>query len=75
MVYFQLQWVGKSGPAVTFGCQAAIVGFFIVSIITTQVMGEKWRRQFPAPALQDTETPSEDAGAESIEIVPTQTAK
>lgn len=49
VVYFQVKWVALSGPAVTFGCQAAIVGFFIVSIIATQVFGSGWRRTFPPP--------------------------
>ncbi|KAF2429212.1 MFS general substrate transporter [Tothia fuscella] len=54
VVYFQVKWVTLSGPAVTFGCQAAIVAFFIVSIIATQLMGAKWRIRFPAPATSRT---------------------
>lgn len=50
VVYFQVKWVAHSGPAVTFGCQAAIVAFFIISIIATQLKGASWRAKFPAPA-------------------------
>jgi len=52
--YFQLKWALHSGPAVTFGSQAAIVGFFVLSIIATQVMGAKWRIKFPPPATSRT---------------------
>lgn len=50
VVYFQVKWVHHNGPAVAFGCQAAIVAFFIVSIVVTQLKGENWRAKFPAPA-------------------------
>jgi len=49
VVYFQVKWVAKSGPAVTFGCQAAIVAFFIISIIITQLFGGRWRKAYPPP--------------------------
>ncbi|KAF2093009.1 MFS general substrate transporter [Rhizodiscina lignyota] len=49
VVYLQTPWVANNGPAVTFGCQAAIVAFFIVSIAATQKFGEKWRAKFPPP--------------------------
>jgi hypothetical protein len=49
VVYFQVKWVANNGPAVTFGCQAAIVAFFIISIIATQLKGASWRAKFPAP--------------------------
>lgn len=52
--YFQLKWATKSGPAITFGSQAAIVGFFVISIILTQWQGPKWRKRFPAPATSRT---------------------
>ncbi len=48
-MWFQTQWIQRSGPAVSFGCQAAIVAFFVVSIIATQKFGEKWRVKFPPP--------------------------
>jgi hypothetical protein len=54
VTYFQLKWAIHSGPAVTFGCQAAIVGFFIVSIIAVQLKGPTWRVKFPAPATSRT---------------------
>lgn len=49
VVYFQVKWVAHNGPAVAFGCQAAIIAFFIVSIIATQLKGASWRAKFPAP--------------------------
>jgi hypothetical protein len=49
VVYFQVKWVTMSGPAITFGCQAAVVAFFIVSIIVTQIKGSSWRQSFPPP--------------------------
>jgi hypothetical protein len=54
VVYFQVNWVAHNGPAVTFGCQAAIVAFFIVSIIATQIKGGSWRMKFPAPVTSRT---------------------
>ncbi|KAF2454738.1 major facilitator superfamily domain-containing protein [Lineolata rhizophorae] len=49
VVYFQLDWVHHNGPAIAFGCQAAIVAFFIVSIIAVQLKGRQWRARFPPP--------------------------
>ena len=54
VVYFQVPWVTTSGPAITFGCQAAIVAFFILSIITTQLFGARWRERFPPPKTSRT---------------------
>ncbi|KIW08474.1 uncharacterized protein PV09_01376 [Verruconis gallopava] len=54
VTYFQSDWAAKNGPAVTFGCQAAIVAFFILSIIATQVKGASWRIKFPAPQTSRT---------------------
>lgn len=42
-----------SGPAVTFGCQAAIIAAAIASIIAVQVFGASWRRSFPVPAPEN----------------------
>ncbi|KAF1989245.1 MFS general substrate transporter [Aulographum hederae CBS 113979] len=49
VIYFQTDWVANNGPAVAFGCQAAIVAGAIASIIATQVWGAKWRMKYPAP--------------------------
>jgi MFS family permease len=54
VVYFNVQWVAHNGPAITFGCQAAIVAFFIVSIIVTQLKGASWRQRFPPPLTSRT---------------------
>jgi hypothetical protein len=49
VVYFQTPWIQRNGPAVTFGCQAAIVAGFIVTIIVTQLNGTWWRQRFAPP--------------------------
>jgi hypothetical protein len=49
VVYFQTNWIAESGPAVSFGCQAAIIGVAICSIAATQKWGEGWRKRFPIP--------------------------
>jgi hypothetical protein len=49
VVYFQTQWIAESGPAVSFGCQAAIIGAAVLSIVATQVWGGKWRARWPVP--------------------------
>jgi hypothetical protein len=41
--YFQLKWVARNGAAVSFGCQAAILGASFLTIIVVQVWGKKWR--------------------------------
>jgi len=52
VTYFQTQWVAKSGAAVTFGVQGAIIAFGFLFIILTQIMGRQWRVKFPAPAAE-----------------------
>ncbi|KAF2665827.1 MFS general substrate transporter [Microthyrium microscopicum] len=54
VTYFQIKWVANNGPAVTFGCQAAIVAFFVLSIVITQLKGASWRARFPPPATSRT---------------------
>jgi hypothetical protein len=54
VTYFQIQWVHRSGAAVTFGSQAGITAFFIISIILVQVFGVQWRKRFPAPKTSRT---------------------
>lgn len=50
VVFFQIHWVHHNGPAVTFGCQAAIVAAAIASIIAVQLFGKRWRAKIPPPA-------------------------
>lgn len=50
VTYFNVTWAAESGPAVSFGCQAAIVFATFGSIIAVQLYGHKWRVRFPAPA-------------------------
>lgn len=54
VVYFQVDWVMHNGPGVVFGCQAAIVAFFVLSIVVTQLKGASWRARFPAPVTSRT---------------------
>ena len=49
VTYFQVPWVTKNGPAVTFGVQGGIIGIAVVSIIATQLFGRKWRVKFVPP--------------------------
>jgi hypothetical protein len=52
VTYFQTQWVAKSGAAVTFGVQAALIAFGFIFIVITQLMGRGWRIKFPAPPAE-----------------------
>lgn len=47
VTYFQLPWVMRSGPAVTFGSQAGVIAAAVLSIVATQVCGKGWRARFP----------------------------
>jgi hypothetical protein len=53
VTYFQTQWVAKSGAAVTFGVQGAIVGAFTFFVIATQIWGKKWRANHAPPAAEN----------------------
>lgn len=53
VVYFQLDWVHKSGPAITFGCQAAICAGAFLFVVMAQVYGRKWRVRFPPPVAEN----------------------
>ena len=52
VTYFQTQWVAKSGAAVTFGVQGAIIAASFIFVIITQVMGRSWRTKFLPPAAE-----------------------
>jgi len=52
VTYFQTQWVAKSGAAVTFGVQAALIAFGFIFIVITQLLGRGWRIKFPAPSAE-----------------------
>ncbi|KKY20675.1 putative major facilitator superfamily [Phaeomoniella chlamydospora] len=47
--YFQLKWVVRNGPGVTFGIQAAIIAVGFTAIIATQFWGAKWRLKYLVP--------------------------
>lgn len=53
MVYFQLKWVARDGPAVAFGCQGVVVAGSLLAVVATQIWGAKWRARFPAPAPEN----------------------
>lgn len=53
VVYFQVKWIARDGPAVTFGSQAGISAAVIISIIAVQVFGGRWRKRFPVPAAEN----------------------
>ncbi|EKG11055.1 Major facilitator superfamily [Macrophomina phaseolina MS6] len=53
VTYFQMDWVSLNGPAVTFGCQAAIIAGATAAVTVTQVWGERWRAKWPAPAAEN----------------------
>ena len=52
VTYFQTQWVAKSGAAVTFGCQAAVIAFGFIFVVATQILGRSWRAKYPAPVAE-----------------------
>jgi len=48
VVYFQLRWAATSGPAVSFGCQAMLLGVaFVFGVVMTQWKGQSWRNKYP----------------------------
>ena len=53
VTYFQASWVARSGPAVTWGSQAGILGAAIISIVLLQIFGERMRRWWPAPEAKE----------------------
>lgn len=54
VVYFQLEWIATSGPGVSFGCQAMILGVaFLVGVVSTQIFGQKWRMRNPPPKAEN----------------------
>jgi hypothetical protein len=53
VTHFNAQWVEKSGAAVAFGSQGAIIAGAFTSIIVVQIWGAKWRARFPAPAAEN----------------------
>ncbi|KAL6244801.1 hypothetical protein RBB50_008329 [Rhinocladiella similis] len=50
--YFLVDWAEGSGPVVSFGIQAGIVGGAFLLILTVQVFGSRWRGAFPSPKKQ-----------------------
>jgi len=52
VTYFQTHWVAKSGAAVTFGVQGAIIAFGLTLVIATQILGRSWRVRYPAPPAE-----------------------
>lgn len=54
VVYFQFKWIATSGFAVTFGCQAMMLGVaFIAGVLTTQFWGKRWRMNNPPPKAEN----------------------
>lgn len=53
VLYFQMDWVTLNGPAVTFGCQAAIIAGATFAVTATQIWGKRWRAKWPAPAAEN----------------------
>ncbi|KAK3689479.1 major facilitator superfamily domain-containing protein [Podospora appendiculata] len=53
VAYFQIQWVHRNGPAVSFGCQAAVIAGAAATIVATQIWGRRWRERFPAPPAEN----------------------
>lgn len=49
VAYFQMLWVSQSGPAVSFGCQAAVIVGAALVVLATQIWGKTWRTKFPPP--------------------------
>jgi MFS family permease len=53
VIYFQLEWVHRNGPAVAFGCQAVVIAGATLTVVATQVWGGRWRERFPAPLAEN----------------------
>ncbi|KAL9108715.1 MAG: hypothetical protein Q9227_006511 [Pyrenula ochraceoflavens] len=53
VTYFEAKWLMHNGPAVAFGCQGAIIAGSFVTVIITQVFGQKWRTRFPTPTPEN----------------------
>ncbi|KAG9243373.1 major facilitator superfamily domain-containing protein [Calycina marina] len=53
VVYFQSDWVARSGAGITFGCQAAICVFAFLFVVMAQVCGRGWRVRFPPPTSEN----------------------
>ncbi|KAK1750474.1 major facilitator superfamily [Echria macrotheca] len=53
VTYFQIQWVVRNGPGISFGCQAVVIVGAAFAVVATQVYGKKWRAKFPAPAPEN----------------------
>ncbi|KXX76302.1 Polyamine transporter 3 [Madurella mycetomatis] len=53
VAYFQMPWVHRNGPALSFGCQAVVIVGAAFAIVATQVWGRQWRAKFPMPGGGD----------------------
>jgi len=53
VIYFQIQWVHRNGPGVSFGCQAVVIAGAALAVVATQIWGKQWRAKFPAPAPEN----------------------
>lgn len=49
VAYFQMPWVHRNGPALSFGCQAIVIVGAALVVAATQIWGRRWRSRFPAP--------------------------
>jgi len=53
VTYFQMVWVRRNGPGLSFGSQAIITVGAALAIVATQIWGKRWRNRFPAPAAEN----------------------
>jgi len=51
VVFFENQWVKRSGTALVFGVQAALIAAGVILVIATQISGGNWRLKYSSPAM------------------------
>jgi hypothetical protein len=54
VLYFQVPWVQRNGPALSFGAQGTVMIGASFVVIATQIWGKRWRAKFPAPSGGET---------------------
>lgn len=53
VTYFPSDWVSRSGPGVTFGCQGGILGAALITIMVLQLSGTRMRNWWPVPEARE----------------------